>query len=78
VDGPSYLVGRTDEKVLTMFWSSTNYRCLWTGPDEGNGYFLFSATQNYEFSMVVVGDCRNSFLVFVSDRNIFGLAKNWV
>ncbi len=22
VDGPSYLVGRTDEKVLTMFWSS--------------------------------------------------------
>jgi hypothetical protein len=32
VDGPSYLVGRTDEKVLTMFWSSINYRCLWTGP----------------------------------------------
>jgi len=31
VDGPSYLVGRTDERVLTMFLSSTNYRCLWTG-----------------------------------------------
>ncbi len=27
---------------------------------------------------VVMGDCRNSFLVFVSNRNIFGLAKNWV
>jgi hypothetical protein len=26
----------------------------------------------------VVGYCRNSFLVFVSNRNIFGLAKNWV
>ena len=25
VDGPSYLVGRTDKKVLTMFLSSTNY-----------------------------------------------------
>ncbi len=34
VDRPSYLVGRTDEKVLTMFWSSTNYRCLWTGPNQ--------------------------------------------
>ena len=32
VDGPSYLVGRTDKKVLTMFCSGTNYRCLWTGP----------------------------------------------
>ncbi len=33
VDGPSYLVGKTDEKVLTMFCSGTNYRCLWTGPE---------------------------------------------
>ncbi len=32
VDGPSYLVGRTDERVLTMFCSGTNYQCLWTGP----------------------------------------------
>jgi hypothetical protein len=32
VDGPSYLVGRTDKKVLTMFCSGTNYQCLWTGP----------------------------------------------
>jgi hypothetical protein len=32
VDGPSYLVGRTVARVLTMFCQGTNYRCLWTGP----------------------------------------------
>ncbi len=33
VDGPSYLVGRTDKRVLTMFWSGTKNQCLWTGPE---------------------------------------------
>ena len=42
VDGPSYLVGRTDERVLTMFLSSTNYRCLWTGPKAVNLRLIFS------------------------------------
>ncbi len=32
VDGPSYLVGRTDKRVLTMFCSGTKNQCLWTGP----------------------------------------------
>jgi hypothetical protein len=41
VDGPSYLVGRTDEKVLTMFCSGTNYRCLWTGPKEIHEFIYF-------------------------------------
>jgi hypothetical protein len=30
VDGPSYLVGRTDARVTSQ---GTNYRCLWTGPN---------------------------------------------
>ncbi len=30
VDGPSYLVGRTDARVLTIICQGTNYRCLWT------------------------------------------------
>jgi hypothetical protein len=37
VDGPSYLVGRTDERVLAMFCSGTNYQCLWTGPNRYGG-----------------------------------------
>ncbi len=32
VDGPSYLVGRTDKRVLTKFCSGTKNQCLWTGP----------------------------------------------
>ncbi len=32
VDGPSYLVGRTDARVRTMFCQGTKHRCLWTGP----------------------------------------------
>ena len=32
VDGPSYLVGRTDARVQTMFCEGTKNRCLWTLP----------------------------------------------
>ena len=34
VDGPPYLVGRTDARVLTMmFCEGTKKRCLWTLPN---------------------------------------------
>ncbi len=54
VDGPSYLVGRTDEKekVLNMFWSSTNYRCLWTGP-ENPAKNVFSALPDLIFFTIL-------------------------
>jgi len=41
VDGPSYLVGRTDARVRTMFCQGTNYQCLWTGPKNQLLPYLF-------------------------------------
>ena len=48
VDGPSYLAGRTDERVNYVL-SSTNYRCMWTGPYDSTTYKPIGAAPRGHF-----------------------------
>jgi hypothetical protein len=63
VDGPSYLVGRTDKRVLTMFCSGTNYQCLWTGPK--NSLLKLSTPRIKPLLLDDAEDCNNVHKVFL-------------